>query len=172
MYPGAREVVREDELQACGALNLEDALSAVPGIQVLDETDSGILPNIGVRGLNPLRSERVQFQVDGYPIAIGPYTNLGVSLLPVILPSIEQVDIMRGGAAVHYGPNNVGGVVNLTTKPISKETTQTFREQLTIAEETGNVLTDTYYRISGYVNDDLALQFQGRTPKCPGFVLN
>ena len=44
LYPGTREVVREDELQACGALNLEDALSAVPGIQVLDETGAGIPP--------------------------------------------------------------------------------------------------------------------------------
>lgn len=172
MYPGAREVVREDELQARSALNLEDALSAVPGIQALDETGTGILPNIGMHGLNPLHSERVQFLVDGYPIAIGPYTNVGVSLLPIILPSIEQADIVRGGAAAHYGPNNVGGVVNLTTKPISKETTQTFREKLTISEETGNVLTDTYYRISGHVNDDLALQFQGRMPKRASFVLN
>ena len=115
--------MREDELQARGALNLEDGLSAVPGIQALDETGSGILPNIGMRGLNPLLSERVQFLVDGYPIAIGPYTNVGVSLLPVTLPSIEQADIVRGGAAVHYGPNDVGGVVNLTTRSISKETT-------------------------------------------------
>lgn len=44
VYTGAREVMREDELQARGALNLEDALSAVPGIQVLDETGAGILP--------------------------------------------------------------------------------------------------------------------------------
>ena len=72
MYPGAREVVREDALHACGVLNLEDALSVLPGIQVLDETGAGILPNIGVRGVNPLRSERMQFLVDGYSIAIGP----------------------------------------------------------------------------------------------------
>lgn len=168
VYPGAREVVREDELQAHGALNLEDALRAVPGIQVLDETGTGILPNIGVRGLNPLRSERVQFLVDGYPIAIGPYTNVGVSLFPVTLPSIEQADIVRGGAAVHYGPNNVGGVINLTTRPISEETTQTFREKLTIAEETGNVFADTYYRIGGHVNDDLALQFQANIQRGEG----
>ena len=134
MYPG----VREDALHACGALNLEDALSVLPGIQVLDETGAGILPNIGVRGVNPLRSERVQFLVDGYPIAIGLYTNVDVQLLPVTLLSIEQADIVRGGATVYYGPNNAGGVVNLTTRPISKETTQTFREKLTIAEETGD----------------------------------
>ena len=135
-YTGARTVVEEEELQATGALNLDDALRPVPGLTVLDETGTGILPNIGVRGLNPLRSERLQILLDGYPIAIGPYSNVGVSLFPVTLPSLEAVDIVRGGASVHYGPNNVGGVVNFVTKPIPAETSQTLRERVTIAEET------------------------------------
>ena len=117
-YTGARTVLEKEDLEERGALNLEDALRRVPGVQVLDETGTGILPNIGVRGLNPLRSERLQILVDGYPIAIGPYTNVGLSLFPVTLPSLEAVDLVRGGAAVHYGPNNVGGVLNLVTKPI------------------------------------------------------
>ncbi|WP_019933352.1 TonB-dependent receptor family protein [Oceanimonas smirnovii] len=168
-YTGARNVVDSEELHERGALNLEDALRQVPGIQVLDETGTGILPNIGVRGLNPLRSERVQMMVDGYPIAIGPYTNVGVSLFPVTLPSLEAVDVVRGGAAVHYGPNNVGGVLNLITKPIPNEMEQTLRERLLIAEDTGHVLTDTYYRVGGFVTDDLGLQFQANLLKGNGF---
>jgi Fe(3+) dicitrate transport protein len=159
-YTGARTVLEKEDLEERGALNLEDALRRVPGVQVLDETGTGILPNIGVRGLNPLRSERIQILVDGYPIAIGPYTNVGLSLFPVTLPSLEAVDLVRGGAAVHYGPNNVGGVLNLVTKAIPAKTSQTFRERLQISEETGNMLTDTYYRIGGFVREDLGLQFQ------------
>ncbi|MDP5293491.1 TonB-dependent siderophore receptor [Oceanimonas sp. CHS3-5] len=168
-YTGARNVVDSEELHERGALNLEDALRKVPGIQVLDETGTGILPNIGVRGLNPLRSERVQLLVDGYPVAIGPYTNVGVSLFPVTLPSLEAVDIARGGAAVHYGPNNVGGVLNLITKPIPNAFEQTLRERLLIAEDTGHVLTDTYYRAGGFVTDNLGLQFQANLQKGNGF---
>lgn len=168
VYPGSRNVVDSKQLHQSGALNLEDALRSTPGIQVLDETGTGILPNIGVRGLNPLRSERVQFLVDGYPIAIGPYTNVGVSLFPVTLPSIKSIDVVRGGAAVHYGPNNVGGVINLTTQAIPRETTQTLRERVVIAEETGHVFTDTYYRIGGQVNQDLALQFQANVQQGDG----
>ncbi len=168
-YTGARNVVDSEELHERGALNLEDALRRVPGIQVLDETGTGILPNIGVRGLNPLRSERVQLLVDGYPVAIGPYTNVGVSLFPVTLPSLEAVDIARGGAAVHYGPNNVGGVLNLVTKPIPNQMEQTLRERLLIAEDTGHVLTDTYYRAGGFVTDNLGLQFQANLQKGNGF---
>ncbi len=168
-YPGSREVLTYEELHERGALNLEDALRGVNGVQVLDETGTGILPNIGIRGLNPLRSERLQLLVDGYPIGIGPYTNVGVSLFPVTLPSIEAVDIVRGGAAVHYGPNNVGGVLNLVTRPISREFEQTVRERITIAEETGNAYFDTYYRASGFVTDDLGLQLQVNLQDGEGF---
>lgn len=52
-YTGARTVLEKEDLEERGALNLEDALRRVPGVQVLDETGTGILPNIGVRGLNP-----------------------------------------------------------------------------------------------------------------------
>lgn len=168
-YTGARTVVEEEQLHERGALNLEDALRSVPGIQVLDETGTGILPNIGVRGLNPLRSERLQILLDGYPIAIGPYSNVGVSLFPVTLPSLAAIDVVRGGAAVHYGPNNVGGVVNFVTRPIPSELQQTVRERLVVAEETGNVFTDTYYRAGGYVNDKLGLQFQANLQRGDGF---
>ncbi|SDW84287.1 TonB-dependent receptor family protein [Marinobacter mobilis] len=168
-YTGARTVVENEELQNAGALNLEDALRPVPGVTVLDETGTGILPNIGMRGLNPLRSERLQILLDGYPIAIGPYSNVGVSLFPVTLPSLEVVDIVRGGASVHYGPNNVGGVVNFITKPIPAQTSQTLRERVTIAEETGNVFTDTYYRVGGRATEKLVLQFQANVQRGDGF---
>ncbi len=169
VYPGSRQLLTSEDLHESGALNLEDALRKVNGVQVLDETGTGILPNIGIRGLNPLRSERLQMLVDGYPVAIGPYTNTGVSLFPVTLPSIETVDIVRGGAAVHYGPNNVGGVLNLVTRPISRDFEQTIRERMTIADHTGNVFYDTYYRASGFVTDDFGLQFQVNLQDGDGF---
>src|SRR3546814_4917004 len=105
-YSGARTVLDSKRIEQSGALNLEDALRSSPSGQVLDETGTGILPNIGLRGLNPLRSERLQMLVDGYPIAIGPYSNVGVSLFPVTMASIDTIDIVRGGAAVHYGPKD------------------------------------------------------------------
>ena len=55
---GARTVVDQRRLTESGARSLEDALRQVPGITVTDESGTGILPNIGVRGLNPLRSEQ------------------------------------------------------------------------------------------------------------------
>lgn len=168
-YSGARTVLDSKRIEQSGALNLEDALRSSPSVQVLDETGTGILPNIGLRGLNPLRSERLQMLVDGYPIAIGPYSNVGVSLFPVTMASIDTIDIVRGGAAVHYGPNNVGGVVNFLTRPIPGELEQTFQQRSTIAGETGHVFNDSYYRVGGFVNDDLAVQLQANVQRGDGF---
>jgi len=159
-YSGARTVVEEEDLHERGALNVEDALRTVPGVHVLDETGTGVLPNISVRGLNPLRSERAQVLLDGYPIAIGPYSNLGLSLFPITMAGIESIDVVRGGAAMHYGPNNLGGVLNFISRPIPGKFSQTLAQRVIFAEETGNALSDTYYRAGGFLNDDFGLQFQ------------
>jgi Fe(3+) dicitrate transport protein len=159
-YPGARTLLGERELRRSGARNLEEALRQAPGVQIRDETGLGILPNIGVRGLNPLRSERVMVLVDGIPLALAPYTGTGLSLFPVTAEMVERIDVVRGGVAVRYGPNNVGGVINIITRPIPRKTQATLKQQLTIAESSGRVFSDSYARVGGFVTPDLGLQLQ------------
>lgn len=161
-HPGARTVVTQRELTESGARTIEDALRNVPGVSVLDESGTGILPNIGVRGLNPLRSEQVLVLVDGIPVTLAPYGQTGLSLFPLTLNAVEAIDVARGGVAVHYGPNNVGGVVNFITKRIPRKSTITAKETLSLAT-TGNVLRDTYLRAGGFVADTLGLQLQANT---------
>ena len=115
-YPGGRSVVTDTDLQQAGARTLEDALRLVPGVRAQDETGTGILPNIGVRGLDPRRSTRTLVLVDGIPMALAPYGQTGLSLFPLTMQTVESVDVARGGAAVRYGPNNVGGVINFISK--------------------------------------------------------
>ncbi|RFC37344.1 MAG: Fe(3+) dicitrate transport protein [Candidatus Nitrotoga sp. LAW] len=158
-HPGARTVITNQELTESGARTVEDVLRAVPGVRVLDESGTGILPNIGVRGLNPLRSEQVLVLVDGIPITLAPYGQTGLSLFPLTMNSIETIDVARGGVAVHYGPNNVGGVINFVTKRIPQKTSLTVKETLSVFSG-GNLLADTYFRAGGFVNDKLGLQLQ------------
>lgn len=158
VHPGARTVVTERDLTESGARTLDDALRQVPGIRVLDESGTGILPNIGARGLNPLRSEQVLVLVDGIPVTLAPYGQTGLSLFPLTFNSVEAIDVARGGVAVHYGPNNVGGVVNFITKRIPRDTTVTAKETLSFAG--GNMLHDTYFRAAGFATDELGVQLQ------------
>lgn len=164
-YPGARTLVTAEEIRQSGAKTIEDVLRKVPGVQVFDETGVGILPNIGVRGLNPLRSERALVLVNGVPVAPGPYTGTGLSLFPVTLETVDRIDVVRGGAAVHFGPNNIGGVINIITKEVPQVPSMVAREKLTFSSRTANVLSDTYMSVGGPISDQAGLQLQGNLVK-------
>jgi len=166
-HPGARSVVDEKGLTETGARSLEDALRQVPGVTVTDESGTGILPNIGVRGLNPLRSEQVLLLQDGIPMTLAPYGQTGASLFPLTLQAVEAVDVARGGVAVHYGPNNVGGVINFITKRIPAKPSFTASETLTVARS-GRILADSYLRAGGFVNDRLGMQVQANVVEGQG----
>ncbi len=158
-HPGARTVVDGKSLTASGARSLEDALRQAPGVTVVDESGTGILPNIGVRGLNPLRSEQVLLMQDGIPMTLAPYGQTGASLFPLTLQAVEAIDVARGGVAVHYGPNNVGGVINFITRRIPAKPSASASETLTFARN-GRVLGDSYVQAGGFLNDRLGLQVQ------------
>ncbi|MFW8092355.1 TonB-dependent receptor plug domain-containing protein, partial [Klebsiella pneumoniae] len=53
-FPGARTVVKKDQIDASGAASIGDVLRRVPGVQATDNSSSAgsaISLNIGVRGL-------------------------------------------------------------------------------------------------------------------------
>lgn len=158
-YSGARTIITSKTLQKVAAKNLEDTLRVVPGVQIQDETGTGVLPNISLRGLKPGRSAYLNALVNGVPAAIAPYSHASFSLFPITMETLESIDVVRGGAAVHYGPNNVGGVVNFITKPISTEHSSTIKNKIDFADN-GNILNDIYLRTGGFVNNDLGLQLQ------------
>ena len=49
-YTGSRTVIKMEDLEKVAALNIEDALRTIPGVQIQDETGTGVLPNISLRG--------------------------------------------------------------------------------------------------------------------------
>lgn len=123
-FAGSRTVMSASDIQDSGASTIEDALRHIPGVQVTDNSSSGgsiMSLNIGVRGLDGRFSPRSTVLVDGVPLAVAPYGQPQLSFAPVSLNSIESIDVVRGGGAVRYGPQNVGGIINFNTRPIPTE---------------------------------------------------
>ncbi len=156
-YAGSRQVISHDQLANGANRSIDDALQHVPGVKILDETGTGVLPQIMVRGLYESRSGRVQVLMDGIPLSLAPYGQTSLSLFPVTLNQIDRIDIVRGGAAVQYGPNNVGGVINLISKPIPENWTTTLGERIT-AGGNGKFLRDTYLTTGGYLTANFGMQ--------------
>ena len=161
-YPGSRSVVDSEELSKASVRGLDDALQRVPGFKIFDETGTGALPQISVRGLTESRSGRVQALADGIPLSLAPYGQTSLSLFPQTLATVDRIDVVRGGASVQYGPNNVGGVINFISRPIPQTWETTLQERATFAPG-GRALWDSYLGTGGYLTDNFGLQLDLNT---------
>jgi Fe(3+) dicitrate transport protein len=89
----------------------------VPGVYVRTEDGMGLRPNIGLRGANPDRSKKAALMEDGVPFAPAPYSAPAAYYFPLITRMVS-VRVIKGPAAISYGPQTVGGAVDLITRPI------------------------------------------------------
>ncbi|WP_028866195.1 TonB-dependent receptor family protein [Psychromonas aquimarina] len=156
IYQGNRSILSNEVLKKSAARSIDSALQQVPGVKISDETGTGVLPNVSVRGLNGSRSGYSQFLLDEIPMTLAPYGHTGQSLFPATLQMIDRIDVVRGGAAVQYGPNNVGGVINIVSKPIPEQWQTTLNERITFFGDSKN-LYDTYLSTGGAVNEHFAM---------------
>ncbi len=123
-FPGARTLVGRAEVESSGAVSFGDLMRRIPGVQASENSGtagSAISLNIGVRGLTGRYSPRSTVLLDGVPLAVAPYGQPHLSFAPISLANIESVDVVRGGGAVRYGPQNVGGIINFNTRAIPNE---------------------------------------------------
>ena len=120
-FAGARTVVQKDDIENSGATSLSDVMRRIPGVQISDNSGSAgsaIALNIGVRGLAGRYSPRSTVLLDGIPMSVAPYGQPQLSFAPVSLANVETVDVVRGGGAVRFGPQNVGGIINFKTRRV------------------------------------------------------
>lgn len=123
-HAGARSIIDRNRLDEIATTSIRDALKQIPGVQVQDSNGTGgsdVSLNIGVRGLTSRLSPRSTVLMDGIPLAVAPYGQPQLSLAPVSMGNIESVDVVRGAGSVRFGPQNVGGIINFTTRAIPQE---------------------------------------------------
>ncbi|MEH6734753.1 MAG: TonB-dependent siderophore receptor [Shewanella sp.] len=167
-YTGNRSIITSDQIERTAARSIDTALQQVPGIKIKDETGTGVLPNISVRGLDSSRSGYAQLLLDGIPMTLAPYGHTGQSLFPATLFMIDRIDVARGGASIQYGPNNVGGVINLISKSIPTDWETSVNERMTFFGDS-NTLFDTNISTGGAVNEDFSMRFDGNITKGESF---
>lgn len=125
-HPGARDVIRREEFERQGATQARDVLNRIPGVNAPENNGTGshdMALNFGIRGLNPRLASRSTVLMDGIPVPFAPYGQPQLSFAPISMGNMDAVDVVRGGGAVRYGPQNVGGIVNFVTRAIPDEPT-------------------------------------------------
>ena len=108
--PVKTELVRAEQIEAKGAVNLAQALAFEPGVRI--DNQCSICNTTAIK-LSGLPGRYTLVMVDGLPV----YTSLGLvyGLLQMDTANIKQVEVVKGANSVLYGTDAIGGVVNVIT---------------------------------------------------------
>jgi len=90
---------------------LPDLISQQPGVNLRQYGGLGQLSTMSIRGSS---AEQVLVLLDGIPLNTGEGGSVDLSTIP--MDALERLEVVRGGGSTVYGPNAMGGVVNLTSK--------------------------------------------------------
>jgi len=118
--PGSTAEVNALDLAQLRPFSVKEGLRRVSGLHIVDEDSFGLNLNVGLRGLNPRRTQRTLLLEDGMPIHLAPYSDPTAHYhTPVEL--IDSIELIKGSGQIAYGPQTVGGMLNFATEaPPSK----------------------------------------------------
>lgn len=116
--PAAVTVIDRQVIEERGYITLADALSAVPGMRVVQAGGMGQQASVFMRGT---ASRHVLVLLDGVPINDPTDPNGAFNFGNELLGDIERVEVVRGPASAIYGSGALGGVINLVTRRATQD---------------------------------------------------
>jgi Fe(3+) dicitrate transport protein len=115
---GSAQVLTAEQLERREANDMHRVLDEVPGVSTRDEDGFGLRPNIGIRGAQSDRSSKVALLEDGILFAPAPYSAPAAYYFPMVT-RMASVEVYKGPASIRFGPQTLGGAIQLHTRDIS-----------------------------------------------------
>ncbi|MDR4465877.1 MAG: TonB-dependent receptor [Nitrospira sp.] len=107
-------VITDEDIRHSGAVDLPTVLRRIPGMEIIQM--SGADFNVSIRGDNQLLANKLLVLVDGRSIYIDAQGTTFLKMLPITLPEIKRVEVLKGPASAIYGFNAFDGIINIITK--------------------------------------------------------
>jgi iron complex outermembrane receptor protein len=107
-------VITDEDIRHSGATDIPTILRRIPGMEVMQT--SGADFNVSIRGNNNLAANKLLVMVDGRSIYVDVAGLVHWKLLPVTLPEIKRIEVLKGPASAVYGFNAFDGIINIITK--------------------------------------------------------
>lgn len=131
-----KETITSEDIERNNRSDVASALNLLPGVS---------LQNLGARNerliyLRGFNSRQVPLFMDGIPVYV-PYDG-NVDLNRFTTFDISRIDVSKGNASVLYGPNTLGGSVNLVSRRPSKK----LEANLTTGMGTDSKFDPNYYQ--------------------------
>ena len=103
------QVIDRETINKMGVSDITDVLKQAAGVDVIEYP--GLLSGISIRGFRPQTgglNMKTLILIDGRPAAT---TNLSM----IDVNNIERIEVLSGPASAIYGPQAMGGVINIVT---------------------------------------------------------
>lgn len=109
-------IISGDRLNNFSFSTVDEMLKYIPGIEIQSRNGFGAQADITMRGST---FTQVLILLDGMRMN-DPLTAHFNSNIPITPAEIERIEVLKGPAAAIYGPDAVGGVINIVTKTFEK----------------------------------------------------
>lgn len=114
---GSGEYIPSATLSKLNQNDINKVLRLIPGVNIRDEEGFGLRPNIGLRGTSVNRSAKITLMEDGILVAPAPYSDPSAYYFPSFT-RMQALEVLKGSSQIKYGPNTIGGAVNLISTTI------------------------------------------------------
>ena len=107
-------VITDDDIRESGATDLPTVIRRIPGLEVMQMTAADF--DVSVRGDNQTRANKLLVLIDGRSIYEDIQGEVFWKMIPITLPEIKRIEVLKGPASAVYGFNAFDGVINIITK--------------------------------------------------------
>lgn len=104
-------IISRSDLEQAGQSSLKDMLEQQPGVQISNYGSYRSATSVFLRGAT---SSQAIVLIDG--VRVGSATSGSVAFENMPLDRIERIEILRGAASALYGPDAIGGVIQIFTR--------------------------------------------------------
>ena len=112
--PAGVTVITREMIENRGYVTLVDALSAVPGLRVVQSGGPGANASVFIRGTD---SNQVLVLENGVPVNDPSDPNGAFNFGLNTLTGVQRIEVIRGPMSSLYGSGAIGGVINIITTP-------------------------------------------------------
>lgn len=148
-------VLTQQDIELLPARSLDELLRFVPGIEIQARGPFGTQADFSMRGGT---FNQVLVLMDGMRIN-DPLTGHFQTYLPVLPEEILRIEVLRGPSSAQYGPDAVGGVINIVTKTFEPDYAKDAGTEISADAFAGQYQT---YGLSGAIG--------GKSGKVRGFA--